>query len=622
MRNTEIGEKMTKKQRKTLGRIVFSAALLFAAYLVQEPVIKLLLFLTTYVLIGFDVIKKSVRNIANGKVFDENFLMMIATFGAIVLKEYGEAVFVMLFYQVGELFQSIAVGKSRASVQTLLQMAPDTAWLEKNGETVEIFPEDINIGDVVIVKPGEKIPVDGVVVGGESDIDAANMTGESCPVFTKAGDSVVSGCISLNGLLKIRAEKQFSESTVSKILELVENASDKKTKPEQFISRFAKYYTPLVVGASVMFAIVPSIISGDWQIWLYRALMLLVISCPCALVISVPLGFFGGIGCASKNGVLIKGSNYIEALSNCGVAVFDKTGTLTKGKFSVEKVFAVGCSDKELIEIAAYAEAYSNHPVSAAIKEKYGKELDKSRVTDSREFPGMGASAVFDRKHILSGNSELMRQNGIVFIQNNSVGTVVYIATDGKFSGSIVLCDEIKEDAGKSLEKLKGLGVSELILLSGDKNEAAKRVGKALGFDRVFSELLPQEKVEKLEEVIAVKEKNKTVLYAGDGVNDAPVLMRADIGVSMGVLGSDSAIEAADVVVMDDNLKKIPFAIALSKHTMQIVKQNIFFALAVKFLVMALGIFGFANMWGAVFADVGVSVIAILNSMRTLMFKR
>ncbi len=614
---------MAKNQKIVVLRAMVSGILLICAYLLGKWYwLSLALFGAAYVIIGYDVLRKSYRNILRGQVFDENFLMSIATIGALALQEFGEAVFVMLFYQVGELFQSIAVGKSRKSISSLLEMAPEFANVEKDGELVRIDPSELGIGDVIVIKPGEKIPVDGVVLEGCSSIDTANLTGEAVPCDAGPGSEVISGCINISGALKVRVEKEFLDSTVSKILDLVENASSNKSVSENFITKFARYYTPAVVFAAAITAIVPPLIAGGWSEWLHRALMFLVISCPCALVISVPLSFFGGIGCASQNGILIKGSNFIEALSKCGIAVFDKTGTLTNGEFSVAKISSNGIAEEELLEIAAYAEYYSNHPIARSVVSAYGMSIAESRISDLSEIPGKGVVLKLDGAEVLAGNAALLREAGISFsdkIHNN--GTAVYIAGNGAFLGTIVISDAIKQNAEFAMQDIRKCGVETVVMLSGDKRAAAERIGAKLGIDRVYSELLPTEKVSKLEDLMTEKTGKKCVVYIGDGVNDAPVLSRADVGIAMGAFGSDAAIEAADIVLMDDDITKVSLAIRISRNTMRIVKQNISFALFVKFAVMVLGVLGLSNMWEAVFADVGVSVIAILNSMRALKYK-
>ncbi len=614
---------MTKKQKKNLYKIIISAVLLVSAFFLGKVFyVRLGVFIASYLIIGFDVLKKSIRNICRGQLFDENFLMLIATLGAFAIAEYDEAVFVMLFYRVGELFESIAVGKSRKSISDLMEICPEYANVERDGEIIAVDPEELVVGDIIVVKPGEKIPVDGIVIEGESNIDTANLTGESVPRFVKSGDSIISGCINMEGVLQVKVEKEFSNSTVSKILDLVENASSRKSVSETFITKFAKYYTPIVVFSAIVLAVFPSIIFGDWQDWLKRALVFLVVSCPCALVISVPLSFFCGIGSASRNGVLIKGSNYIEALSKCDTMVFDKTGTLTKGIFEVTEICPNGYSKEELLRIAAHGEQYSNHPVAKSICSAYSGEYDTDVISDVNEIPGHGIKFIMDGALVLAGNAVLLDNESVSIPEKEIPGTVVHIAVDGKYAGYIVAEDSIKNNAENAIFELRKYGTEKLIMLSGDKKTVAERIGKILSLDEVKSELFPSDKVTVLENIIEVKKKSKTVAYVGDGVNDAPVLSRADVGIAMGAMGTDAAIEAADIVLMDDKIEKIPFVMKLSKKTMSIVKQNVVFALGIKFLVMLFSLFGFSNMWVAVFADVGVAFIAILNAMRLLEFKK
>lgn len=609
---------MNKKQKKALYRIIISAILMAAAFFMPNGV-KEIVFLINYIFIGYDVIRKSAKNILNGQLLDENFLMVIATVGALILGEFSEAVFVMLFYQVGELFQSIAVGKSRKSISDLMAIYPEHANIERDGELVEVDPDELAVGDIIVVKPGEKIPVDGCVLEGSSTVDTANLTGEAMPSAVGEGSVVISGCVNISGVLRVRVEKELSDSTVCKILELVESASENKAVSENFITKFAKYYTPIVVACAAALAVLPPIIlCGGWGIWLHRALVFLVVSCPCALVISVPLSFFGGIGCASKNGILIKGSNFIEQLAKCHIAVFDKTGTLTKGSFEVREVNPVGITAEELIRIAAHAECYSNHPIALSIQREYGGEISKEAVSDVCEIAGKGITAKVDGKKITVGNAELMQASGISLHDAEDSATVICVADEKGYKGSITISDGIKEGAKEALVKLRGCGVQSLVMLTGDSLAAGEAVGEKLGLDKVYAKLLPQDKVSKVEELIEKKDKTGTLLYAGDGVNDAPVLTRADVGIAMGAMGSDAAIEAADVVLMDDSVEKIPLALKICKKTMRIVKQNIVFAISVKVLVMILGAYGISGMWEAVFADVGVSVIAILNAMRAL----
>lgn len=613
---------MTKKQKITLLRVAVSAMLLAAANPFKAQAwISMVLFGAAYLTIGYDVLKKSFKNILRGQVFDENFLMSIATIGALVLREFGEAVFVMLFYQVGELFQDIAVGKSRRSISALLEMAPEFANVERDGALIQVDPAELSIGDVVVIKPGEKIPIDGTVIAGSSSIDTANLTGESVPRDVLPQSEVISGCINISGVLKVRVDKEFSDSTVSKILDLVENASTNKSRSESFITKFARYYTPAVVFAAALTAALPPLFFGGWSEWLHRALMFLVISCPCALVISVPLSFFGGIGCASRNGILIKGSNYIETLAKCRTAVFDKTGTLTKGEFSVSEILPKNVAKEKLLEIAAYAEHYSNHPVARSVVRAYDKAIDESRISNAKELPGKGVCLMLDGVSVCAGNAALMLDENIKDFEMPDSETVVYVAQDGLFIGTIKVSDELKSGAKKAIKDIRSCGVETIVMLSGDKRSTAERIASQLEIDKVYSELLPTEKVSQLEELLTQKSEKNSMAYIGDGVNDAPVLSRADVGIAMGALGSDAAIEAADIVLMDDELGKVALAIRISKRTMTIVRQNIAFALFVKLAVMLLSFLGLSNMWEAVFADVGVSVLAILNSMRALRYK-
>ena len=587
----------------------------------DNEIVLFLLHLILYLLIGYDVVLKALRNIRRGQVFDENFLMMIATFGAFGVQDYLEAVAVMLFYQIGELFQSYAVGKSRQSISDMMDICPEYANIEEDGNLVQVDPDEVEIGGLIVVKPGERIPLDGIVVEGESMIDTAALTGESVPRRVAKGDEVISGCVNGNSIIKVQVTKVFEDSTVTKILELVENASSKKAKIENFITRFAKYYTPVVTILAVLLAVVPPLFLGqNWGEWIKRACTFLVISCPCALVISVPLGFFGGIGAASRKGIMVKGSNYLEAVSNIHTIVFDKTGTLTKGEFKVSKLMGNNCSEEELLELAAYAESYSNHPIAHSILEEYQKEhsLIRDRVSLEEEIAGHGIRATLDGKELLAGNSKLMKQKKIAYTETDSIGTVVYVAYDGIFMGSIVISDEIKEGVKEAIAGMKQQGVKKCVMLSGDKKETAQAVALEVGMDEVHANLLPGDKVAKVEELLEQLGKKEKLAFVGDGINDAPVLTRADVGIAMGSLGQDAAIEAADVVLMDDDIGKITSIIGISRKTISIVKQNIVFALGVKLVVLLLGALGIANMWAAVFADVGVSVIAILNSMRTL----
>ena len=582
------------------------------------------IYIVSYCIVGLDIVWKAVRNITRGKVFDENFLMTIATIGAFAIGEFPEAVAVMLFYQIGELFQSYAVDKSRKSIASLMNIRPDFANVKRDNQIIKVNPEEVKIGETIVVKPGEKIPLDGIIVEGNSLVDTSALTGESIPKEVGSGDEVLSGCINQNGLLTIKVEKEFGESTVSKILDLVENASSKKSKSENFISKFAKYYTPIVVITAVLLAIIPPFILKDATFidWLYRALTFLVVSCPCALVISIPLGFFGGIGGASKMGVLVKGSNYLEALSKAEIVVFDKTGTLTQGVFKVQKIHPVDISKEELIELTAHAESYSNHPISVSIREAYGKEIKHNRIEKIQELPGLGVIAKVDEKQILIGNEKLMQQKKIQYSKCEEIGTIIYIAIENKYAGYIVIADEIKEDAKKAIKELKKNNISKTIMLTGDKKEVGESVAKKIGIDQVYTELLPDGKVEKMEKLLKETSQTGKLVFVGDGINDAPVLALSDIGIAMGGLGADSAIEAADIVIMTDEPSKIVNAIKISKKTMRIVKQNIIFAISIKVAVLILSAFGLSNMWEAVFADVGVSVIAILNSLRALKIKK
>lgn len=618
---------MTKKQKNMLLRII-SSFILLAVLMICEHIgilpetiwIQLILFLVPYLIIGYDIIVKAAKNIRRGQVFDENFLMMIATFGAFGARDFSEAAAVMLFYQVGELFQSYAVGKSRQSISEMMDICPEYANIEQEGRLVQVDPDDVEIGSIIVVKPGERIPLDGVVVEGESLIDTAALTGESVPRKASVNDEIYSGCVNGSGTLKVRTIKEFDDSTVAKILELVENASSKKAKVENFITRFAKYYTPIVTIAAVLLAILPPLIlGGGWGEWIHRACIFLVISCPCALVISVPLGFFGGIGAASRIGVLVKGGNYLEAVSEIHTIVFDKTGTLTKGEFKVTGLVTEnGITEAELIELAALAEGYSNHPIAGSIKDAYGKPLDMSRVDNAKEQAGHGIQVLVDGKEVLVGNEKLMVENGIAYTPCTMAGTICYVAWERQFVGAIVISDSIKVGAKEAIHKMKQVGIQKCVMLTGDRKEAATVIAKELEIDEVYAELLPGDKVAKVEDQMNRLREKEKLAFVGDGINDAPVLTRADIGFAMGSMGSDAAIEAADVVLMDDDVRKIAAVVQISRKTITIVKQNIVFALGVKAIVLVLGAIGVANMWEAVFADVGVAVLAILNSMRTL----
>lgn len=626
---------MNKKQKTMLLRIITAFAV-FAVLLVCEHTGRLeqlsglvlfIIYVIPYLIAGYDILYKAFRNISHGQVFDENFLMMLATFGAFGVREYSEAVAVMLFYQVGELFQGYAVGKSRQSITAMMDICPEYANIEQNGQLVQADPDDVEIGTVIVIKPGERIPLDGIVTEGESFIDTAALTGESVPRKAAAGDEVISGCVNGSGTLKVRVTKEFDDSTVAKILELVENASSQKAKTENFITRFAKYYTPAVtIGAVVLAILPPLILGGGWAEWIQRACIFLVISCPCALVISVPLGFFGGIGAASRIGVLVKGSNYLEAAAEMTTVVFDKTGTLTKGEFKVTQILPWKEETAEdLLETAALGESYSNHPIALslkeALKETYGKSADTDRVSDAEEIPGHGIRVKVDGREVLLGNEKLMKKEGAAYEPCTSTGTVVYAARNGKYLGCIVISDTVKEGAKDALLSMKQAGIKKSVMLTGDRRKAAEQTAKELGIDEVHAELLPADKVACVENLLKNQKEKERLAFAGDGINDAPVLTRADIGIAMGSMGSDAAIEAADIVLMDDDIRKIAAIVRISRKTMRIVKQNIIFALGVKALVLILGALGMANMWEAVFADVGVSVIAILNSMRALKAK-
>lgn len=578
------------------------------------------IYILSYLIVGLDIVLKAIRNIFRGKVFDENFLMTIATIGAFAIGEFPEAVAVMLFYQVGELFQSYAVNKSRKSIASLMNIRPDYANVKRNEEILKVNPEDVNIGETIIVKPGEKVPLDGTIIKGKSMLDTSSLTGESLPRDVKENDDILSGCINQNGLLEIKVTKEFGKSTVSKILDLVENATSKKSKSENFITKFAKYYTPTVVIIAILLATVPLLVIEDAKFtdWLYRALTFLVVSCPCALVISIPLGFFSGIGGASKKGILVKGSNYLEALSDTEIVVFDKTGTLTQGVFEVQKIEAEGISNEELLKYAAYVENYSNHPIALSVKKAYGKEIDTKLISNTEELSGLGLKSKIQGKDVIIGNEKLMKEKNIEYKKCNEIGTILYIAIENKFTGYILIADKIKEDSKEAITKLKKNGIRKTIMLTGDRKDVGENVAKKLELDEVYTELLPDGKVEKIEELIKTKTKKGKLVFVGDGINDAPVLAISDIGIAMGGLGADSAIEAADVVIMTDEPSKINDAIKISKRTMKIVKQNIIFAIAIKILVLILSAFGLSTMWEAVFADVGVSVIAIINSLRAL----
>ncbi len=614
---------MTRKQRNMLTRILCAAVLLIlAALLPLEGWRRLVCFLVPYGVIGWDVLWRAVRNIAHGQVFDENFLMALATVGAFFTGEYPEAVFVMLFYQVGELFQSYAVGKSRQSISALMDIRPDYANIEVDGQIRQVDPDEVRVGDTILIKAGERIPLDGVILEGSSSVDTAALTGESLPRDVQPGDDVISGCVNQSGLLRVRVTKPFGESTVAKILDLVENSSAKKAKAENYITKFARYYTPTVVLAAVVLAVVPPLIQGGgWREWIYQALSFLVISCPCALVISVPLSFFGGIGGASKCGILVKGGNYLEVLAETEVVVFDKTGTLTKGVFNVTAIHPDTCSEGQLLELTALAESYSDHPISRSLKEAYGKELDTSRVAEVEELAGRGVRAKVDGAVVCAGNDKLMDEIGVSWHPCHRVGTTVHVASEGTYLGHIVISDEVKGDAALAVKALKERGI-RTVMLTGDAQPVGEAVAKELGLDEVHAQLLPADKVAQVERLLAEKTPKGKLAFVGDGINDAPVLSRADLGIAMGALGSDAAIEAADIVLMDDQPSKIATAMDIARRTLRIVRQNIVFALVVKALALVLVAVGVANMWEAVFADVGVSVLAILNAMRALKVRK
>lgn len=624
---------MTKKQKKMLIRIIVSAVLIVALKVVGSFVeinryLEFALYMIPYFVIGYDILRKAFLGIKNKQVFDENFLMAVATVGAIALGDYTEGVAVMLFYQIGELFQSYAVGKSRRNISELMDIRPDYANIEVDGELRQVDPDEVEVGTVIVVAPGEKVPIDGVVTEGESSLNTSALTGESVPREVKAGDEIISGCINLSGVIRIKTTKEFGESTVSKILDLVENATSKKSHSENFISKFAHYYTPAVCYSALALAIIPPAINliignqAGFGTWIYRALTFLVISCPCAVVISVPLSFFAGIGGASKAGVLVKGSNYLETLSKTKYVLFDKTGTMTKGVFEVVGVHDNTIDEKHLIELAAYAESYSTHPISKSLQAAYGKEIDKSRISDVKEISGHGVIAKVDGKEVAAGNGKLMDMLGIKYTECEQVGTKVHIALDGKYAGHILISDVIKPTSKQAIAELKSAGVKKTVMLTGDASDVAKQVADELGIDEVYSELLPDDKVSKVEEYLSKKGEKEKLAFVGDGINDAPVLSRADIGIAMGAMGSDAAIEAADIVLMDDDPLKIAKAIKISKKCLGIVYENIIFALGVKFVCLILGALGIANMWVAIFADVGVMVIAVLNAIRALMVKK
>ena len=621
---------MTKKQKKVLIRIIIAAVLVIALQFIPvKGYVRFGLYMIPYLVIGYDILKKAGKGILNRQIFDENFLMAVATIGAIALGDYKEGTAVMLFYQIGELFQSYAVGKSRRNISDLMDIRPDYANVEKDGELEQVDPDEIEIGTVIVVQPGEKVPIDGVVVEGTSSLNTSALTGESVPREVSVDDEIISGCINMTGLLKIRTTKEFGESTVSKILELVENASSRKSRSENFISKFAKVYTPAVCYGALALAILPPIVrmafmglAPEWGDWVYRALTFLVISCPCALVISIPLSFFAGIGGASREGVLVKGSSFLETLSQTKIVVFDKTGTMTKGVFEVNGIHHSPYKDEELLEYAALAESYSTHPISKSLQRAYGKPIDKNRVSDVEEIGGHGLTAKVDGKVVAAGNAKLMKKLGIEYHDCSHVGTIVHVAIDGKYAGHILISDVIKEHAAEAIAALKKSGIEKTVMLTGDAKNVADHVAAQLGIDEVCSELLPGDKVEKVEELLTKKPEKDKLAFVGDGINDAPVLSRADIGIAMGALGSDAAIEAADIVLMDDDPLKISKAIRISRKCLRIVYENIYFAIGIKVICLVLGALGIANMWFAIFADVGVMILAVLNAIRTLFVKK
>lgn len=610
---------------KRLWRIIIGVAVLATAVLLSlnNEWLQIALFIISYIIVGEDVVKRAVKNIFKGQVFDENFLMSIATIGAFFIGEYPEGVAVMLFYQVGELFQSYAVGKSRKSIASLMDIRPDYANVKKGDELVKVDPDEVQIGDIIVIKAGEKIPLDGKVIEGSSMIDTSALTGESVPREVEVGSDILSGCININGVITAEVTKEFGESTVSKILDLVENASSKKSNSEQFITKFARYYTPVVVIIAVFLAIIPPLVidGATFSDWIYRALAFLVVSCPCALVISIPLSFFGGIGGASKKGVLVKGSNYLEALAETEIVVFDKTGTLTKGVFNVQEIHPEGVSKEELLELTAHAESYSNHPISLSLKRAYSKEIDNGRISDVEEISGHGVIATVDGKKVMAGNIKLMKMMDIPYFKGELIGTIVHVAVNNKYIGYIVIADEVKEDSAQAIKELKAANIKQTVMLTGDNKSIGSKVAKELGLDKVYAELLPADKVEKLEELFSQKSKKGKLAFVGDGINDAPVLARADIGIAMGGLGSDAAIEAADVVIMTDEPSKIATTMKISKKTLKIAHQNIVFSIGIKIIVLILSAFGITTMWAAIFADVGVTIIAVLNAFRALNVK-
>ncbi|HEM3561786.1 TPA: cadmium-translocating P-type ATPase [Streptococcus suis] len=610
---------------KRLWRIIIGAILFIVAIVIDVNIewLNIALYLISYIIVGGDIVMKAVKNIFRGKVFDENFLMSIATIGAMLIGEYPEGIAVMLFYQVGELFQSYAVDKSRRSIAEAMDIRPDYANVKKNDEVIKVDPDEVQIGDIIVIKPGERVPLDGKVIEGNSTVDTSALTGESVPREVEVGHEILSGCININGVITAEVTKEYGESTVSKILDLVENASSKKSQSEQFITKFARYYTPIVVIIAVFLATIPPLVidGATFSDWIYRALTFLVVSCPCALVVSIPLSFFGGIGGASRKGILVKGSNYLEALAEAEIIVFDKTGTLTKGVFNVQEIHPEGITKEELLELTSYAESYSNHPISNSLKQAYGKEIDNGRISDVEEISGHGVIAAVDGKKVAAGNIKLMKKLNIPCYEGEAVGTVVHVGIDDKYAGYIVIADEVKEDSARAIKELKEAKIKQTVMLTGDTKNVASKVAKQLGLDKVYSELLPGDKVEKVEELLAQKSAKGKLAFVGDGINDAPVLARADIGIAMGGLGSDAAIEAADVVIMTDEPSKIATAIKVSKKTLRIARQNTVFAIGIKIIVLILSAFGITTMWAAIFADVGVTIIAVLNAFRALNVK-
>ena len=608
--------------KKRLRRIIISGLLFITAIFIKfDPQwINTVLFLISYVIVGYDIIFKALRNILHGKVFDENFLMTVATIGAMIISEYPEGVAVMLFYQIGELFQSYAVDKSRKSIADLMDIRPDYANLKKGDDLIKVDPDEVHIGDYIVIKPGEKVPLDGRVVDGYSMIDTSALTGESVPREVQVGSDLLSGCININGLITAEVTKEFEESTVNQILDLVENASSKKSQSERFITRFSRYYTPIVVILAVLLAIIPPLLvpAASWNDWIYRALAFLVVSCPCALVLSIPLSFFSGIGGASRKGILVKGANHLEDLAKTETIVFDKTGTLTKGVFKVQEIQPLGISKEDLLELTAHAESFSNHPISSSLKEAYGKDIDTSKITETEEIPGHGIIANVGGRKVAAGNSRLMDRLNISYKEGQSIGTIVHVAIDNKYAGYILIADEIKDDAARAIKDLKKSHIENTVMLTGDTENVANHVAKELGIKRVYSQLLPGDKVDKVEELLSQKSDHEKLAFVGDGINDAPVLTRADIGIAMGGLGSDAAIEAADIVIMTDQPSKISTAIKISKKTLSIARQNAIFAIGVKVLVLILSALGLTTLWAAIFADVGVTIIAVLNSFRAL----